>query len=154
MPRWRHFNECIGIDIMDIPDLTTQQHAVLIITDLASDKTAAEYCCKGARATAAQVKSAFDRAWLSWAGLPSHGVQFDLDTSFAAEFGQLLEDLGLAQVPVALEAHWQAGKVERKIQFLKEMRKTVFAEQEVLTGDAVNPDPAPAGEAQQVYSKN
>ena len=81
---------------MDIPDLTTQQRAVLVIVDLAADHTAAEYCGQGARVTAAQVRNAFETAWLSWAGPPSYGVQFDLDTGFAGEFEQLLEDLGLA----------------------------------------------------------
>eukprot|EP00972_Heterocapsa_arctica_P022906 3369747-Heterocapsa_arctica.AAC.1 len=45
--------------------------------------------------------------------------------------------MGLPLIPVAPEAHWQAGRAERKIGFLKEMSQTVFDDQQVLGADAV-----------------
>lgn len=41
----------------------------------------------------------------------------DLDKAYQRDFVELVQDLGIMQIPAAPEAHWQMGKVERKMGF-------------------------------------
>eukprot|EP00972_Heterocapsa_arctica_P107580 15849080-Heterocapsa_arctica.AAC.1 len=66
---------------------------------MASDFTIAELIGAVKKPTAADVRSAFDRGWLSWAGPPSQAIEYDLDTAFLAEYEQFIVDMGLPLIP-------------------------------------------------------
>jgi len=125
------------MDFMVIPDLDQVNHAVLVIVDLASDFTVAVYACEGSRPNAAAARKAFDQGWLLWAGPPLVGIEQDLDSAFMGSFESLASDLVIALIPAAPEAHWQMGRVERKIRYLKEMSTTIFDVNQVRGPDAV-----------------
>ena len=108
------------MDFMIIPDLDKNMHVALAIVDVASDFTVAIYTCPRSRPTAELAKKFFVLGWLTWAGPPII-VEQDQDSTFMGEFETLFNDLGLVINNAAPEAHWQMGKVERKIRYLKEM---------------------------------
>ena len=124
------------MDFMFIPDLDKNMHVVLVIVDIASDFTVAIYVCPGSRPTAELAKKSFDLGWLTWAG-PPRIVEQDQDSTFMGEFETLRNDLGIVINNAAPEAHWQMGKVERKIRYLKEMAMSVFNAGEVRGQDSV-----------------
>ena len=125
------------MDFMIIPDLERNNHTILIINDIASDFTVAVYACSGSRPNAAAARRSFELGWLLWAGPPTRGILQGMDSAFMATFETLANDLGLNIVPAAPEAHWQMGRIERKVQFLKRMSTTVFDVHQVVGEDAV-----------------
>eukprot|EP00959_Pyramimonas_sp_CCMP1952_P283819 5932729-Pyramimonas_sp.AAC.1 len=111
-------------------------HVVLVIVDVASDFTVAVYVCPGSRPTAELAKKALELGRLAWAG-PPRVVEPDRDSTFMDEFETLCNDLGIVINNAAPEAHWQMGKVERKMRYLKEMATSVFDAGEVRGQDSV-----------------
>ena len=112
-------------------------HSVLAIVDIASDFCCLKYVDEGSRPTASGARLAFEEAWLSWAGPPSYGILLDLDTAYLNVFEELLNDLGIPAIPAAPEAHWQMGKIEAKIRYVKEMATVVFSELDIRTAFGV-----------------
>ena len=112
-------------------------HTALVIVDLASDKIVVDYVdgCINQKPTALQAKRCFAEGWLDWASRVER-IQIDQDSAFRSTFSQLADDLGIAKVPVPSESHWQHGRVERKVQFLKHMSMKVFKDLQV--NDAVS----------------
>eukprot|EP00959_Pyramimonas_sp_CCMP1952_P304499 6372779-Pyramimonas_sp.AAC.1 len=53
------------------------------------------------------------------------------------EFETLCNDLGIVMNSAAPEAHWQMGKIERKMRYLKEMATSAFNAGEVRGQDSV-----------------
>ena len=131
MPKYRYFNEAITMDFMVMPDLEKNNHCILVIVDMATDFTVCKHVSQSSRPTAAGAAEAFDEAWISWAGPPTHGIILDLDSAFMGSFEKLINDLGIPQTLAAPEAHWQMGKIERKIGYLKEMSTTVFKDLQI-----------------------
>ena len=101
-------------------------HTALVIVDLASDKTVVKYVdgCINQKPMALQAKRCFVEGWLDWASRVER-IQIDQDSAFRSTFSQLADDLGIAKVPLPSESHWQHGRVERKVQFLKHMSMKV-----------------------------
>eukprot|EP00972_Heterocapsa_arctica_P064459 9513225-Heterocapsa_arctica.AAC.1 len=99
-----------------------------------ADFTIAELIAPVKKPTAADVRSDSDRGWLSWA----QAIEYDQDYAFQTECEQIIVDPGLPRIPVAPEAHWRAGKVERKMGFLNEMSQQIAFDdqQEVIGHDA------------------
>lgn len=63
--------------------------------------------------------------WVKWAGKPLE-VSIDLETGLGSrEFGLALGEAGITVVPIAGQAHWQHGKVERHGSILKDMLSKV-----------------------------
>ena len=77
------------------------------------------------------------KAGFLWAGPPRVGIEQDLDSAFMGSFEGLASDLGIALILAAPEAHWQMGRIERKIRYLKEMSTTVFDVNQIRGPDAV-----------------
>ena len=73
---------------------------------------------RSASGSADLAKKAFDLGWLTWAG-PPRTIEQDQDSTFMGGFETLCNDLGIVINNAAPEAHWQMGKVERKIQSVK-----------------------------------
>ena len=72
-----------------------------------------------------ELNKAFDRAWSKWAGPPLQ-VSVDFEGGFRGkEFWTKVSEAGTALVSIAGTAHWQAGKIERHNQTIKDMLRTV-----------------------------
>lgn len=95
IPLYKHFNAAISMDFMIIPDVKKKMYCVLVIVHVASDFTAARCVCAGPHPNSAAARSAFEKAWLAWAGPPLFGIISDLDTAFMKEFQELINDLGI-----------------------------------------------------------
>ena len=71
--------------------------------------------------TPLELHRAFDRAWMKWAGPPLK-VTVDLEGGFQGrQFWEEVTQAGTSISAVAGTAHWQAGKVERHNQTVKDM---------------------------------
>ena len=63
--------------------------------------------------------------WIRWAGTPGE-ISVDMERGFGApEFVQEMGRAGSVVVPIAGQAHWQHGKIERHGQTVKDMIKKV-----------------------------
>lgn len=73
--------------------------------------------------------------WVRWAGRPVE-VTIDMERSFAGqEFATAMGEVGIAVSPIAGQAHWQHGKIERHNGIIKEMLQKVVAEGNVVGSD-------------------
>ena len=70
----------------------------------------------------------FFRDWVKWAGTPLE-VSVDLETGLGGkDFATALGEANINVVPIAGQAHWQHGKVERHGSIVKDMLRRVLVE--------------------------
>lgn len=95
---------------MSVLDRATMYHQVIQIRDHSPDTF---------------IESFFNH-WTKWAGYPLE-VSIDLERGFGSKaFADALGHAGISVVPIASQAHWQHGKIERHGGVLKEMLQRVF----------------------------
>ena len=76
-------------------------------------------------------QSVFDH-WIRWAGLPAE-ISVDLERGLVSrEFVDALSEAGVTVTPIAGQAHWQHGKIERHGSIVKDMMKRVISETGVV----------------------
>ena len=79
----------------------------------------------------------FFRDWAKWAGTPIE-VSIDLERGFCSkEFAEALGEAGISVVPIAGQAHWQHGKIERHGGVLKEMLTKVLSQNDATEVEEV-----------------
>lgn len=77
----------------------------------------------------------FFRDWVKWAGRPTE-VSIDLERGFgSSQFAESLGEAGIHVVPIAGQAHWQHGKIERHGAIIKEVLSKVIVQNHVTSGD-------------------
>lgn len=70
--------------------------------------------------------------WVKWAGRPIE-VSIDMERGFGSDkFASALGEAGIQVVPIAGQAHWQHGKVERHGAIIKEMMAKVLVHGDVV----------------------
>ncbi|CAK0836030.1 unnamed protein product [Prorocentrum cordatum] len=72
------------------------------------------------RHTSQEFAAAFERCWASWAGVPDR-VHFDMEKGFGGALSELFQSFNTVQLPIAGQAHWQLGRVERQGAWWKEL---------------------------------
>ena len=66
--------------------------------------------------------------WIKWAGSPGE-ISIDMERGFGSQdFADQMGEAGCVVVPIAGQAHWQHGKIERHGQIVKEMMQKVIAQ--------------------------
>ena len=79
----------------------------------------------------------FMDGWIKWAGPPGE-ISIDMETGFGGKtFAQLMGEAGALVVPIAGQAHWQHGKIERHGAILKDMLIKVCNERDVTDKEAM-----------------
>ena len=73
----------------------------------------------------------FRSNWTNWAGYPGE-VSIDLERGFGSvEFARSLGEANISVAPIASQAHWQHGKVERHGSTIKDMLSRVIKESDI-----------------------
>ena len=117
------FNECVYIDLYEIPDAAGKSFWFCLMCDEATDFCTG-YMIKGHDSQS--LWEAVETQWLLWAGPPDR-IRGDNERGLVSE--DMLKKLSRAGIywdPVAPKAPWQKGKVERKIEFTTELAKAVL----------------------------
>ena len=140
IPRYTRHSECIGIDVMFIPDMTDTFHAYLLIVDLATDYTVVQWMVEGVgnrapKPTAEQARRAMQEGWVRVLLTPQR-IQIDQDSAFRGAFEEMCDSLGVPLIPVPADAHFSHGKVERRVGFVKVMAEKVFKDMNVIGAEA------------------
>lgn len=79
----------------------------------------------------------FMRDWAKWAGNPVE-ISIDLERGFGSqEFADVMGKAGTAVVPIAGQAHWQHGKIERHGAIVKTMLTKVLSQNDGVTPEEV-----------------
>ncbi|CAE7476031.1 RE1 [Symbiodinium microadriaticum] len=117
------FGDEVHLDCICVHDSVPESHWFLSIVDRATSYHVVELLRDH---TPIELNKAFDRAWAKWAGPPLR-VSVDFEGGFRGkEFWTKVGEAGTSLVSIAGTAHWQAGKVERHNQTVKDMLRTVI----------------------------
>ncbi|OLP76028.1 T-complex protein 1 subunit eta, partial [Symbiodinium microadriaticum] len=113
----------VQLDCICVHDAARESHWFLSIIDRATSYHAIELLRDH---SPAELYRAFDRGWMKWAGPPLRATT-DLEGGFQGkDFWIDVGNAGTALSSIAGTAHWQAGKVERHNQTIKDMlHKTI-----------------------------
>ncbi|CAK0864559.1 unnamed protein product, partial [Prorocentrum cordatum] len=95
------FGDDVGFDCFELKDVDGKSYWYFSIVDL-------------------EFAAAFERCWASWAGVPDR-VHFDMEKGFGAALSELFQSFNTVQLPIAGQAHWQLGRVERQGAWWKEL---------------------------------
>ena len=117
------FGDEVQLDCICAHDAARESHWFLSIIDRATSYHAIELLRDH---SPAELYRAFDRGWMKWAGPPLRATT-DLEGGFQGrDFWIDVGNAGTALSSIAGTAHWQAGKVERHNQTIKDMlHKTI-----------------------------
>ena len=116
------FGDEVHLDCICVHDSGGESHWFLSIIDRATSYHIVELLRDH---SPVELNKAFDRAWSKWAGPPLQ-VSVDFEGGFRGkEFWTKVSEAGSALVSIAGTAHWQAGKIERHNQTIKDMLRTV-----------------------------
>ena len=116
------FGDEVHLDCICVRDSSMESHWYLSIIDRATSFHVLELLRDH---SPLELNKAFDRAWSKWAGPPLQ-VTVDFEGGFRGkEFWTKVSEAGSTLVSIAGTAHWQAGKVERHNQTVKDMLRTV-----------------------------
>ena len=117
------FGDEVRLDCICVHDSGGESHWFLSVIDRATSYHVIELLRDH---SPLELNKAFDRAWSKWAGPPLQ-VSVDFEGGFRGkEFWTRVSEAGSALVSIAGTAHWQAGKIERHNQTIKDMLKTVI----------------------------
>ena len=112
------FGDEIQVDCICVHDASKQSHWFLSVIDRATSFHMLEIMRDH---SPEELYRALDRAWCKWAGPPTQ-VTVDMEGGFQGrEFWQRVSDGGTVLLSIAGTAHWQAGKIERHNQIVKDM---------------------------------
>ena len=112
------FGDDVGFDCLELKDVEGKTFWFFSIVDLA---TTFQVVTLIRNHTAKEFAEVFDRCWASWAGVPDR-VHFDMEGGFVAgALSELFQSFGTVQLPIAGQAHWQLGRVERQGGWWKEL---------------------------------
>jgi hypothetical protein len=126
-PHELQFNDQIYLDCFHVKDFKNEGHWFLSILDRATMYHQVTYL---KRHTPESFRHGLFEFWVRWAGTPEE-VTVDLETGFVSkEFVQALGEAGIQLAPIAGQAHWQNGKIERHGAILKEMMKKTIQQTE------------------------
>ena len=122
---------------MLMPDLNGDMFPILVLLDLASDKLVMKLLeADSNKVTASAAEWGIQDGWFSWAGSPQR-IQKDQDSAFRSVVEETCNNLGIPQIPIARDAHWQHGRLENKIKIVKHMSRKVFKDMNVTGRHAV-----------------
>eukprot|EP00438_Fugacium_kawagutii_P019541 Skav235674 [mRNA] locus=scaffold358:1207972:1219069:- [translate_table: standard] len=117
-PHDLQFNDQVMVDCFQVKDTTNKGHWFFSILDRATMYHQVVLLCDHTPETFVETFFAF---WVKWAGKPLE-LSIDLETGLGSRtFGLALGEAGVTVVPIAGQAHWQHGKIERRGSILKDM---------------------------------
>ncbi|CAK0869680.1 unnamed protein product [Prorocentrum cordatum] len=111
------FGDDVGFDCFELKDVDGKSYLYLSIVDLATTFHVATLID---RHTGQEFDAAFERCWASWAGVPDR-VHFDMEKGFGGALSEPFQSFNTVQLPIAGQAHWQLGRVERQGAWWKEL---------------------------------
>ncbi|CAK0846224.1 unnamed protein product, partial [Prorocentrum cordatum] len=111
------FGDDVGFDCFELKDVGGKSYWYFSIVDLATTFHVATLID---RHTSQDFAAAFERCWGSCAGVPDR-VHFDMEKGFGGALSELFQSLNTVQLPIAGQAHWQLGRVERQGAWWKEL---------------------------------
>ena len=124
-PHDLQFNDQILLDCFHVKDKRHEGHWFMSMLDRASMY---HQVCYLKAHTPESFRQAFFDFWVRWAGTPLE-VTVDLERGLVSqEFVEALSEAGVHVVPIAGQAHWQHGKIERHGAILKDMFGRVVKE--------------------------
>lgn len=124
-PHDLQFNDQIMVDCFHVKDVRNKGRWFMSMLDRATMYHQVSYIDDHSPETFVDV---FMNRWIRWAGTPEE-VSIDLERGFGSqEFASALGEAGVTVVPVAGQAHWQHGKIERHGGILKTMIQKVLHE--------------------------
>jgi hypothetical protein len=133
-PHDLQFNDQIMIDCFHVKDMSNKGHWFMSLLDRATMYHLVTRIDDHSPATFTRV---FFHDWCKWAGFPLE-VSIDMERGFGSqEFVEALGKSGVHVVPIASQAHWQHGKVERHGSVVKDMIMRVFQEVDPKTPEHV-----------------
>ena len=117
-PHELQFNDQIMIDCFHVRDAQSDGHWFLSILDRATMYHQVAYLKAH---TAENMQTAVMEQWVAWAGTPLE-ISVDMERSLVSrEFVDCMGQAGVVVIPIAGQAHWQHGKIERHGGILKDM---------------------------------
>ncbi|CAK0847915.1 unnamed protein product [Prorocentrum cordatum] len=116
------FGADVGFDCFELKDVDGKSYRYFSIVDLATTFHVATLID---RHTSREFAAAFERCWASWAGVPDR-VHFDMEKGFGGALSELFQSFNTVQLPIAGQAHWQLGRVERQGACWKELAARTF----------------------------
>ncbi|CAK0807406.1 unnamed protein product, partial [Prorocentrum cordatum] len=111
------FGDDVGFDCFELKDVDGKSYWYFSIVDLATTFHVATLID---RHTSQEFAAAFERCWASWAGVPDR-VHFDMEKGFGGALSELFQSFNTVQLPIAGQAHWQLGRVERQGAWWKQL---------------------------------
>lgn len=124
-PHDLQFNDQVLVDCFHVKDVRNKGHWFMSMLDRATMYHQVSYIHDHSPGTFVDV---FMNRWIRWAGTPEE-VSIDLERGFGSqEFASALGEAGVTVVPVAGQAHWQHGKIERHGSIVKTMIQKVLHE--------------------------
>ena len=134
-PHDLQFNDQVMVDCFHIKDPKSEGHWFMSMLDRSTMYHLVTYIPNHSPQTFVDV---FFRDWVKWAGNPIE-VSIDLERGFSSQlFASSLGEAGIQVVPVAGQAHWQHGKVERHGSILKDMLTKVLVQNSGCTPEEVS----------------
>ena len=128
------FGERVQLDIVYVRDLSTTNHPILGMVDMA---TSLQQAVRLHSRASAHVADQFRRSWLMPYGYPLV-CEVDADGAFEGEFRLKPEEAGVHLVVIPPEAHWRIGTVERKNAVLRTVVEKLLDENAVVSGDGLD----------------
>ncbi|CAK0789088.1 unnamed protein product, partial [Prorocentrum cordatum] len=105
------FGDDVGSDCFELKDVDGKSYWYFSIVDLA---TTFHFATLIGRHASQEFATAFERCWASWAGV-------DMERGFGGVLSDLFQSFDTVQLPVAGQAHWHLGRVERQGAWWKEL---------------------------------
>ena len=128
------FNDQVMIDCFHVKDSKHQGHWFMSILDRATMYHLVSRIENHSPDTFINV---FFRDWVKWAGNPME-VTIDLESGLGGQaFATALGESGIQVVPIAGQAHWQHGKIERHGGVLKDMLRKVLIQNDCHDAEQV-----------------
>ena len=122
------FNDQIMLDCFHVKDCKHQGHWFLSVLDRATMYHQVTHLKNHGPATFVQ---GLMECWIRWAGTPVE-ISVDMERGLVSrEFVDTMSEGGTRVIPIAGQAHWQHGKIERHGSILKDMINRVVREAKV-----------------------
>jgi hypothetical protein len=128
------FGERVQLDVVYVRDLSSTNHPILGMVDMA---TSLQQAVRLHSRASAHVVDQFRRCWLVPYGYPLV-CEVDADGAFEGEFRDRIQDAGVHLVVIPPEAHWRIGTVERRNAILRSVLERLIDENAVVNGDALD----------------
>ena len=134
-PHDLQFNDQIMIDCFHMKDAKRKGHWFMSMLDRSTMYHLVTMIPDHSPETFCRV---FFQDWVKWAGRPIE-VSIDLERGFGSQlFSETLGEAGISVVPIAGQAHWQHGKIERHGAIIKDMLGKVITEQDIKTPEELS----------------